>query len=599
MRQMIKLLSTKLTRISRFAAAAAALALVGQITYLVVMHYRSQVALQQSALKEATAEAKRRGTAVSYFYTERIDDLLSLAESRELSSYFENKALGMSMRYGLRASLTMAEERFERLRRTKKLGDETIFKRIAFVDSSGRILIDSNPDEIPLCKEEWVHLLQETGRVGSILCDRSIGDPCIVVSVPYRFKGEHVGQVMGWVMSELVYDHFLSGHGETRYPMAVLFGKEYVHIPPNMPKPPDPQFLPAGPRAHEPFPLEGTGEEAFGILVRVENTPFSLLTILTGADFNLRSPRHLLYTTGGLAVLILVGMWFFLRLSVRNAVLQARLEETILRERAVEEKNRQLERESAERRRAEEEVRRLNVELEERVKTRTAELEALNRELEGFCHSVSHDLRAPVRRLGGYALALFEDYADLLKGEGAGYADRIVQVSRQLNQMIDALLDLARLTRNEIVLEPVNLSRMAESVAADLARTEPERNVEFEIAQDLMGQGDHRLLRVVFENLLGNAWKFTAKKASAMIEFGRIDKGGTVAFFIRDNGAGFDMAYVDKLFKPFQRIHNPGEFSGTGIGLASVQRIIERHGGRIWAEGKPGAGATFYFTLGN
>jgi signal transduction histidine kinase len=236
-------------------------------------------------------------------------------------------------------------------------------------------------------------------------------------------------------------------------------------------------------------------------------------------------------------------------------------------------------------------------ELEERVIERTAELVTVNKELETFAYSVSHDLRAPLRSLDGFSLALLEDYADRLDAGGRDYLQRVRVASQRMGQLIDDLLKLSRLTRAEMHHEMVDLSALMRAIATEFQQREPNRRVEFTVAEGAVAKGDTRLLRAALENLVGNAWKFTSKHPRARIEFGVTRRDGEQVYFVRDDGAGFDMAYAGKLFGAFQRLHSMTEFGGTGIGLATVQRIVHRHGGRVWAEGAEEQGATFYFTL--
>jgi signal transduction histidine kinase len=268
-------------------------------------------------------------------------------------------------------------------------------------------------------------------------------------------------------------------------------------------------------------------------------------------------------------------------------------------------------------RQVEDQVRRLNAELEERVHQRTTQLEAANQELEAFSYSVSHDLRAPLRGISGFSKALMEDYAAQLDEQGQHYLKRIDTAAAHMGDLIDDMLSLARVTRTEMTYRAVDLSALAQAVAAELRKTNPDRRVDLTIAPNITAQGDERLLRIMMENLLGNAWKYTSKQPSAHVQFHATTMGALQSkatdfspttdlssvksearvFFVRDDGAGFDMKYADRLFGAFQRLHTSREFEGTGIGLATVQRIIRRHGGRVWAEAAVGRGATFYFTL--
>ena len=236
-------------------------------------------------------------------------------------------------------------------------------------------------------------------------------------------------------------------------------------------------------------------------------------------------------------------------------------------------------------------------ELEQRVEERTKELATTNKELEAFSYSVSHDLRAPLRSIDGFSQALLEDYSDKLDSAGRDHLERVRRAAQRMSVLIDDMLNLSRVTRSVMRREKLDLSAVAKSIAADLQEAEPGRRVEFVIESDLMAVGDSQLLRAAMENLLRNSWKYTSAHPCARIEFGKSQQNGKHPFFVRDDGAGFDPRYSDRLFGAFQRLHTATEFPGTGVGLATVQRIIHRHGGEIWAEGAVEKGATFYFTL--
>ncbi len=235
--------------------------------------------------------------------------------------------------------------------------------------------------------------------------------------------------------------------------------------------------------------------------------------------------------------------------------------------------------------------------LEEIVANRTAQLAAINSELEAFSYSVSHDLRAPLRAIDGFSMALLEDYGERFDTTGRDYLNRVRNAAQKLGHLIDDLLQLSRVTRSELQLQRVDLSQLAAIIVEELHQSEPERRVNITIAPDLWADGDPTLLQVLLTNLLGNAWKFTRMQQKAIIEFGAHTDPDEKYFFIRDNGVGFDMKYSAKLFTAFQRLHSMQQFEGTGVGLATVQRVINRHGGRIWVEAEIDKGATFYFTL--
>jgi light-regulated signal transduction histidine kinase (bacteriophytochrome) len=235
--------------------------------------------------------------------------------------------------------------------------------------------------------------------------------------------------------------------------------------------------------------------------------------------------------------------------------------------------------------------------LEGVVAERTRDLEAACRELEAFSYSVSHDLRAPLRAIDGFSAALAEDCAGVLDDAGTGHLERVRAATRRMGEMIDALLGLSRVARRELTVTELDLGALASAIAAELQAAEPGRRVELQIADGLLARGDQALIEVVLGNLLSNAWKFTAERDVAHIEVGSVDASGETAFFVRDDGAGFAAADADQVFKPFHRLCSEAEFQGDGIGLATVQRVVRRHGGRCWAQGEPGKGATLYFTL--
>ena len=250
-------------------------------------------------------------------------------------------------------------------------------------------------------------------------------------------------------------------------------------------------------------------------------------------------------------------------------------------------------RDVTQRKRMEEDVQKLN----EDLKQRAAQLEAANKELEAFSYSVSHDLRAPLRSIDGFSHVVLEDYGEQLPADARGYLERVRAAAQRMAVLIDDLLNLSRVTRTALQPKFINLSKMAEEIVQGLHETQPERQVTFSLTPDLMVEADPHLMHIVMENLLSNAWKFTSKQERPVVEFGQRAHVKERTFYVRDNGVGFDMAYADKLFGVFQRLHSVSDFPGTGVGLATVQRIISIHGGRIWAESVEGKGTTFYFTL--
>ena len=249
------------------------------------------------------------------------------------------------------------------------------------------------------------------------------------------------------------------------------------------------------------------------------------------------------------------------------------------------------------RKKAEDKLKIYQTHLEDLVAERTKKLESLNKELEAFSYSVSHDLRSPLRAIDGFGQVLMEECSDKLDDDGQHYIERMRAAAVKMGNLIDDMLKLSRIARTELKKEDVNISQIIEEIIADFEESNPNRKVKFIIKKGVIVKGDSALLKLMIENLLSNAWKFTSKKDEAVIEFGVTTEKDICIYFIKDNGAGFDMEYTEKLFTPFHRLHSESEFPGTGIGLANVKRIVTMHGGEIWAEAKVGQGAAFYFTI--
>ena len=349
---------------------------------------------------------------------------------------------------------------------------------------------------------------------------------------------------------------------------------------------------------------EGTGKQAMDAVRAQADLMIQREDALSDeAEFRSRTATNfsrILFVAGFLIVMLMQSLAFIIVIRESQQRRQAEIAVNNLNT-SLEAHVKELDNEISERRKAEASVQSLNSQLEAQLaqlnESNTA-LNSVNKELESFAYSVSHDLRSPLRGLDGLSLALLEDYGDKIDDTGKGFLTRMRSESQRMGELIDGILALSRLTRGEVHKEKLNLSEIAQEVVDDLRRQEPDRqNVEVSIKPDVIAQGDPRLIEAVMMNLINNAWKFTSKHEKARIEFSTFLKDDKIVYYVRDDGAGFDMSYIDKMFGAFQRLHGIKEFVGTGIGLATVQRIIHRHGGVIWAEGEIEKGATFYFTL--
>jgi two-component system, cell cycle sensor histidine kinase and response regulator CckA len=353
-------LRTIIFKMSRMLAALIGLTLVGYIGFLVLNQYRTQLDIQKSALKQLSSDSARRATAVSYFFSERKDDLRELGQSREISAYFENQALGMSMEYGLRASLIMIEDRLGVISGAKLLAGAPIFERIVVLDGSGSVLADTLKTRSAPGGTSWRRFLTPAAKAPLITARRQSGELKILVSTPVFFKGRFAGEVVAWISSSQVYQSFIEGSGDTnRYPVALIFEKDYLYLPAKLKGFAGTRAIPPDIVPFVPYQLKQTREgrtepAGYSILVPVEGSPLSLMTFIPAEEMlDMHSPLRILYTTGGIAVFILVGMFYFQRMNTRNAVLQVHLQETTLREAAVDEKNRLLAAEVEERRQTE------------------------------------------------------------------------------------------------------------------------------------------------------------------------------------------------------------------------------------------------------
>lgn len=601
---------TRLGRLSALFVLACVLVTLA-VGALAVSQYRSRIEVEGLKSRELALEAERRSAAIGYFFAERRDDLLDVAKSREISLYFENEALGMSPEYGLGASLLAAGSHLDLFREAKTLQGRAVFSRIVLVDDRGRPLAASGADAGKGCGDEWGRRRPVVESFTYFSCSNG-GEVFVFASLPVAFKGRRAGQILAWLPLWIPY-RGLVGDDTVSATTAVVRGSSYLFFPPAARGFVAPSLQaappPLAPGRPTPFPSSRRGVPGYAaVRVPVAETPFELLTFYPAVDrWVFSAPRNVLLSSAGLAALILFGIFLVIRLNTRNSVLRTRLEETTLREREVDGKNRELTSEVAERRRAEEalraseeRVRALNVELERRVEERTAQLQAANKELEAFSYSVSHDLRAPLRAIDGFSARLVDSHGASLDEEGRRLLGVVRANAQRMGALIRDLLAFSRVGRSETRATFVNMRSIVLDVAEEALESAPSvaRNLPTLSVGELPGAFcDGPLIRQVWANLLSNAIKFSAGVDAPEIAVSGRKDGESVVYSVRDNGAGFDMAHSDQLFSVFRRLHRADQFEGTGVGLAIVHRVVTRHGGRVWADASLGQGATFSFSL--
>ncbi|MDR3684436.1 MAG: ATP-binding protein [Geothrix sp.] len=593
------------TPLRRLAVFSIGLGLVVAMGYLVVVQVRAQVALQQAALKQATFDSERRATALSYFFSEQRDFLRDLAESRALQAYFENRALGMSLAYGLQASLLVVQERFDQARQSKQLGEQLLYERLAFVDPAGRLLADSPP---PGAKRggqgDWQRFLAPASPGPAILCDRSGRELRIIISAPCFFKGRYAGQALGWISFPRIDHYFIEGKSEvSRYPDAIVFEREYLHIPSAARHliPSGESTLPAEvqPGQSYEFPLTGrtsTGMGAHAMLVPVKATPFSLMTFIPATEpLDSRSPRQIVYTTGGLALLFLSAMFTLMRLNTNNARLRTRLEETILREKAVDEKNRELAAEIAERTRAEAEKARLSEELKQAHK-----MDSVGRLAGGVAHDFNNML--------GVIIGHTDIAIESLDPSHPVHAN-LEEISKAANRSADLTRQLLAFAHKQTIAPRVmDLNETVAGMLKMLKRLIGE-NIDLRWRP---GRGlwpvrvDPSQIDQILANLCVNARDAISGVGHLTIETGnRVILPGTaipgalpgeyVLLAVSDDGCGMSEEVLPQIFEPFFTTKDIGQ--GTGLGLATVYGIVKQNRGFIEVRSEPSRGTVFEILL--
>lgn len=592
--------------VSHIAIVAVALILAAYIGYLIQTQYRAQLALQRSMVRQVGQESEGIAATIGYFFNERTDDLNHLVESRELGLYFENLALGMSMEYGLKASVVELNQYFLSMQKNKQFGKKTIYDRIVFIDSAGKKIADTLGERgTKQTKRQWKDMLAKDSYAVTFHLEDPGPAGAIVLSMPYFFKAVYAGQILAWIPSGLIYDNFLGGEVRAaQYPAALLYQDRYINLPAEISRVSSPEQLPLPSRLMPRQPLKlalkspgGPGWEYVVVFAPVLKTPFSLVTFIRATEqFDSHAPAHLLYTTGSMAAIIFAGLVFLYLVNARNTALAARLQETRFREQAIAEKNLDLQAEIAERQIA-----------EQKMSAAMRAAEAANRAKSDFLARMSHEIRTPMNAIMGFSTLLRDMQHDQTQSE---YTDIIYQSSASLLRIINDILDLSKIESGKLDLDEYifHPGREFESTMEVFSAKAVEKQIDLIVFLDPempeQVTGDSLRIKQVLINLIGNAIKFTPEGGYVYVEI-RLDRTCTeeerccLQFSVSDNGIGIETEKQEEVFKPFSQADSSvtRQFGGTGLGLSISNYLVTMMGGKILLDSAPGKGSRFSFSL--